>query len=45
LRSTLDQLSGNPLAIKPRNGEPTTVQLKGDAPVIAVEKRMPFGKT
>ena len=38
LRGTLDQVNGNALAIKARNGTSSTVQLKGDAPVIAVEK-------
>jgi hypothetical protein len=38
LRGTLDQVSGNELAIKARNGTSTTVPLKGDAKVIAVEK-------
>jgi hypothetical protein len=38
LRGTLDQVNGNALAIKARNGASSTVQLKGDAPVIAVEK-------
>ena len=37
-RSTLDQVSGNALPIAPRNGASTTVQLKGDAKIIAVEK-------
>jgi hypothetical protein len=31
-------VSGNALAIKARNGTSTTVQLKGDAKIIAVEK-------
>jgi hypothetical protein len=38
LRGTLDQVSGNALTITPRNGTSTTVQLKGDAKIIAVEK-------
>jgi hypothetical protein len=38
LRGTLDQVNGNALAIKARNGTSSTVQLKGDAPVVAVEK-------
>src|SRR5215469_16722269 len=38
LRGTLDQVSGNALTIKARNGTSTTVQLKADAKVIAVEK-------
>jgi hypothetical protein len=37
LRGTLDQVSGNALTIKARNGT-STVQLKADAKVIAVEK-------
>jgi len=35
LRGTLDQVSGNTLTIKARNGTPTTVQLKDGAPIIA----------
>ena len=38
LRGTLDQVNGNALAVKARNGTSSTVQLKGDAPVVAVEK-------
>jgi hypothetical protein len=38
LRGTLDQVNGNALAIKARNGTSSTVQLKGDAPVVAAEK-------
>jgi outer membrane lipoprotein SlyB len=38
MRGTLDQVSGNALTIKARNGTSTTVQLKADAKVIAVEK-------
>jgi hypothetical protein len=38
LRGTLDQVNGNALAIKARSGTSSTVQLKGDAPVVAVEK-------
>jgi hypothetical protein len=38
LRGTLDQVSGNTLTIKARNGTPTTVQLKDGAPVIATVK-------
>jgi hypothetical protein len=38
VRGTLDQVNGNALAIKARNGTSTTAQLKGDAPVIVVEK-------
>ena len=37
LRGTLDQVNGNALAIKARNGTSSTVQLKGDAPIVAVE--------
>src|SRR6201987_120608 len=37
LRGTLDQVNGNALTIKARNGT-STVQLKADAKVIAVEK-------
>ena len=38
LRGTLDQVNGNALTIKARNGTSSTVQLKGDAPIVAVEK-------
>jgi hypothetical protein len=38
LRGTLDQVSGNTLTIKARNGTPTTVQLKDGASVIATVK-------
>jgi hypothetical protein len=38
VRGTLDQVSGNTLTIKARNGTPTTVQLKDSAPVIATVK-------
>jgi hypothetical protein len=38
VRGTLDQVSGNTLTIKARNGTPTTVQLKDGAPVIAAVK-------
>jgi hypothetical protein len=39
LRGTLDQVSGNTLTIKARNGTPTTVQLKDGASVIAGYRR------
>ena len=38
VRGTLDQVSGNTLTIKARNGTPTTVQLKDGAAVIATVK-------
>jgi hypothetical protein len=38
VRGTLDQVNGNALTIKARNGTSTTAQLKGDAPVIVAEK-------
>jgi hypothetical protein len=38
VRGALDQVNGSALAVKARNGTSTTVQLKDDAPVIAVEK-------
>ena len=38
LRGTLDQVSGNTLTVKARNGTPTTVQLKDGASVIATVK-------
>jgi hypothetical protein len=38
VRGTLDQVNGNALAIKARNGASTTAQLKSDAPVIVVGK-------
>jgi outer membrane lipoprotein SlyB len=38
VRGTLDQVNGSALAVKARNGTSTTVQLKDDAPVIAVER-------
>jgi outer membrane lipoprotein SlyB len=38
VRGTIDQVNGNSLTIKTKNGTPTTVQLKDDAPVVAVTK-------
>ena len=38
VRGTIDQVNGNTLTIKTRSGSPTTVQLKDDAPVVAVTK-------
>ena len=38
LRGTIDQVNGNTLTIKTRSGSPTTVQLKDNAPVVAVTK-------
>lgn len=38
VRGTIDQVNGNTLTIKTRSGSPTTVQLKDNAPVVAVTK-------
>jgi hypothetical protein len=38
VRGTIDQVNGNTLTIKTRSGTPTTVQLKDNAPVVAVTK-------
>jgi outer membrane lipoprotein SlyB len=38
VRGTIDQVNGNTLTIKAKSGSPTTVQLKDNAPVVAVTK-------
>jgi outer membrane lipoprotein SlyB len=38
VRGTIDQVNGSTLTIKTRSGTPTTVQLKDNAPVVAVTK-------
>jgi outer membrane lipoprotein SlyB len=38
VRGTLDQVDGNMLTVKTRNGTPTTVRLKDGAPVVAAIK-------